>query len=64
MSNADRPTAQQKGDKPFRAAGVGMSPTFRCGACHQFKTMPGRRLKRVLGLRQYVCARSAGVSSS
>lgn len=39
----------------------GMSMTFRCGACAKFVGVNGRKLKRVFGLRQYVCAKCAEV---
>lgn len=39
----------------------GMSMTFRCGACAKFSSLYGRRLKRVYGIRQYVCAACAEV---
>lgn len=42
-------------DPPFRAVGTGMHMAFRCAACAKPKPVPGRRLKRVLGLRQWVC---------
>lgn len=42
-------------DPPFRAVGTGMPMSFRCAACAKPKPVPGRRLKRVLGLRQWVC---------
>lgn len=38
------------------APATGMSQSFRCGACCKPKPITGRRLKRVMGLRQYVCA--------
>lgn len=36
--------------------GVGVYMTFRCAACAKVKGVVGRKLKRVMGLRQYVCA--------
>ena len=39
-----------------RAPATGMNQSFKCGACCKPKPIQGRRLKRVLGLRQYVCA--------
>ena len=38
---------------------AGMAMTFRCAACTKFKFCTGRKLRRVLGLRQYVCAECA-----
>ena len=46
-------------DVKFKPAGTGMAGTFRCGACAKFRMIHGRRLKRVMGLRQYVCAACA-----
>lgn len=37
------------------APAAGMSQSFRCGACCKPKPILGRRLQRVMGLRQYVC---------
>jgi predicted SprT family Zn-dependent metalloprotease len=42
-------------DVAFRPVGMGAAISFRCAACAQPKPTLGRRLKRVLGLRQYVC---------
>lgn len=44
-------------DVPFKPAGAGMSGTFRCTACGIFKSMYGRRTKRMPGYirPQYVC---------
>ena len=39
-----------------RAPATGMNQSFKCGACCKPKPINGRRLKRVMGLRQYVCA--------
>lgn len=39
-----------------RSPASGMSQSFRCAACCKHKPIRGRRLQRVLGLRQYVCA--------
>lgn len=38
---------------------VSASPTFRCGACSQPRSTGGRKLRRVLGLRTWVCAACA-----
>lgn len=38
-----------------RAPATGMNQSFKCGACCKPKPILGRRLKRVMGLRQYVC---------
>lgn len=42
-------------DVRFLLVGVGMANTFRCGACTKPRPIFGRRMRRVLGLRQYVC---------
>lgn len=39
----------------YKPAGPGMYMTFRCAACCKVKEVQGRKMKRVLGLRQYVC---------
>lgn len=46
-------------DVKWQNYGTGMSSTFRCGACCKPKSIGGRRLKRVFGLRQYVCKECA-----
>jgi hypothetical protein len=43
-------------DTAWRSPGPGMYITFRCGACAKVKSCNGRKLKRIMGLRQYVCA--------
>lgn len=44
----------------LRLAGPGgAGATFRCGRCTLFKSLHGRRMQRVQGLRQYVCAKCA-----
>lgn len=49
-------------DRRITHPGVGMSPTFTCAACARsgLRTT-GRRLKRVHGVRQWVCAKCAEV---
>ncbi len=47
-------------DVPYRPAGVGLTLTFRCADCAVPKPVLGRKLKRVRGLRQWVCAGCAG----
>jgi len=42
-------------DVPFRAAGVGHGMTFKCAACLRPSQILGRRLRRVHGVRQWVC---------
>lgn len=53
MSSDDRTRAT---DRPFRHPGTGMSPMFLCPCCAARKHSTGRRLLRVQGLRQWVCA--------
>ena len=38
------------------AGGGGMSISFRCPACDKNKPSAGRKLRRFLGLRTWVCA--------
>lgn len=58
MTGSDN--ARLKPVPPFVPQGVGLAMTFRCGACCKVKPVVGRKLKRVLGLRQYVCAKCIG----
>lgn len=44
-------------DAPWRPSGIGHASTFLCGRCDTPSLTTGRRLRRVLGLRTYVCAR-------
>lgn len=53
MKEADR--SQKAADTKWASPGPGMYITFRCGACSKVKSCIGRKLKRVMGLRQYVC---------
>lgn len=46
-------------DVRFKPAGVGLAGTFRCAACGVPKMVLGRKLRRVQGVRQWVCARCA-----
>ena len=49
-------------DRKMSSPGVGMSPTFQCAACaRQGLPTTGRRLRRVQGVRQWVCKRCAEV---
>lgn len=45
-------------DVAFKPAGTGMAGTFKCAECGIFKSMYGRRTKRMRGYirPQYVCA--------
>jgi hypothetical protein len=52
-------------DVRFRAAGPGLSQTFRCPECDQFRGMFGRRLMRVRkggskGLTALICSHCVG----
>lgn len=38
-----------------RSAGPGCAPMFLCGCCGRKRATTGRKLARVLGLRQWVC---------
>lgn len=55
MINSDD-SVRRMPDGRYPPRGPGMSSTFRCGACGQAKSVVGRRMQRVAGLRQYVCA--------
>jgi predicted SprT family Zn-dependent metalloprotease len=54
MSMSHDDSARQ-GHSGFRAVGVGMVPTFRCGDCDKPKISTGRKMKKVKGLRTWVC---------
>jgi len=43
-------------DAPWVPAGTGHHSNFKCATCHRSKSTFGRKLRRVLGLRTYVCA--------
>jgi hypothetical protein len=43
----------------FKPSGVGLYMTFRCAACANVRGCVGRKLKRVMGLRQFVCQKCA-----
>lgn len=48
-------------DRPFVMRGLGdLGATFLCGSCRQARLLMGRRMRRVRGLRQYVCKGCAG----
>lgn len=44
------------------SGGQGYSSLFMCAACGGKKGCIGRRLKRVQGIRQWVCSRCASAS--
>ncbi len=46
-------------DVRFAPVGVGMASTFRCARCAGFRSITGRKLEKVQGVRQYVCASCA-----
>lgn len=49
-------------DRKMASPGVGMAPTFMCAACaRKGMSTTGRRLRRVHGVRQWVCAKCAEV---
>lgn len=54
MKSAD--TATRLGSAGHAPAGPGCSITFRCAACCKPKVTMGRKLRFVMGLRQFVCA--------
>jgi hypothetical protein len=48
--------ANRAPDPRPQIAGPGMpGATFQCWKCRQYRSLFGRRLRRVRGLRQYVC---------
>lgn len=46
----------RRGSSGFVPRGIGMYPLFRCARCNQGKGSAGRRLLRIGGVRQWVCA--------
>lgn len=50
-------SANRAQDVPFRAAGIGMAPRFRCGRCDKPSAMHGSGTRAVSGLRTKVCAK-------
>lgn len=51
----DHDNSARQGYTGFRAMGSGLLTTFLCAACNKPKMTTGRRLKRVQGLRTWVC---------
>jgi transcription elongation factor Elf1 len=51
----DHDNTARQGYSGFRAMGSGLTTTFLCAACSKPKLTTGRRLKRVQGLRTWVC---------
>lgn len=54
MKSADTCTTQ--GLSGYRTADAAPLITFRCAACCKPKATMGRKLRFVMGLRQFVCA--------
>jgi predicted SprT family Zn-dependent metalloprotease len=48
-------TATRRTESAFAYAGTGHAMSFLCAACQKHKPCTGRKLKRVQGIRQYVC---------
>ena len=42
-------------DVPWLKVGAGLSSTFRCALCFKPRQVPGRRLRRVHGVKQWCC---------
>lgn len=43
-------------DRPFVPRGIGdIGATFRCGSCDRLRSLFGRRIRKVRGLKTYVC---------
>lgn len=55
--NSDQ--ARRLPDVKFKPVGSGLSQTFLCAACVKYRLIPGRRLKRVNGLKTWVCRECA-----
>jgi predicted SprT family Zn-dependent metalloprotease len=52
-SNSD--TSQRVGHQFAQARGIGLHSNFICAACRQSRVTLGRKLKRVQGVKQFVC---------
>lgn len=50
-------------DSPWLPCGSGMANQFLCGRCAKPRVIFGRKLKRVRGLRTWVCHECAGKQS-
>lgn len=50
-------------DRPWREVGLGTVARFRCGQCDKTSDTYGRKLRRVPGLRTWVCRACAGVKA-
>jgi predicted SprT family Zn-dependent metalloprotease len=48
-------TSQRVGHQYARERGIGLHSNFICAACRQSRITLGRKLKRVQGVKQYVC---------
>lgn len=48
-------TTRAAPDVPFKPRGLGLAMLFRCAACSNPSSTLGRGLRRVNGLRTYVC---------
>lgn len=46
------------------APGIGSWPSFMCGACGRRRSIGGRRMQRVAGLRTWVCAACAATDKN
>jgi predicted SprT family Zn-dependent metalloprotease len=47
--------SQRVGHQYARDRGIGLHSNFICAACRQSRITLGRKLKRVQGVKQYVC---------
>lgn len=54
MSNLYNPTRDLTGAQP--GASAGLTSLFQCGKCSKRGATLGRKLKRVRGMRTWVCA--------
>lgn len=50
-------------DAPFRPVGMGMVSNFMCDACAKPKAVLGRKLRRLGGMRTWVCGACAARAS-
>lgn len=58
-SRAHFPLARASENQTAEPAGPGLSQLFRCPSCDRNRQMTGRKLRRVMGLRTWICAECA-----
>lgn len=49
-------------DRAFRHPGPGFQMSFRCEKCGVIRSMLGRRMRMLRGVRQWLCAQCVGAA--